>query len=63
MVATVLGSILYRFVLLLVLRLGFSPNDLQLISAIVLAILIMIPAFEHRFKIRRVLKNGVKTNG
>ncbi len=63
LVATVLGSILYRFVLLLVLRLGFSPNDLQLISAIVLAILIMIPAFEHRFKIRRVLKNGVKTNG
>ncbi len=63
LIATVLGSILYRFVLLLVLKLGFSPNDLQLISAIVLAILIMIPAFEHRFKVRRVLKNGVKRNG
>lgn len=63
LVATVLGSILYRFVLLIVLKLGFSPNDLQLISAIVLAILIMIPAFEHRFKVRQVLKNGVKTNG
>ena len=33
LVAVALGSIIYRFVLLLVLQLGFSTNDLNLISA------------------------------
>lgn len=63
LVAVILGSIIYRFVLLLVLKLGFSANDLQLISAIVLAIAIMVPSFESQLHIRRVLRNGVKTNG
>lgn len=62
LVATVFGSILYRFVLLLVLALGFSANDLQLLSAIILAIAIMVPTMEHKLRIRRVLRNGVQHN-
>ncbi|WP_179394889.1 ABC transporter permease [Lacticaseibacillus absianus] len=63
LVATVLGSVLYRFVLLIVLKLGFNPDDLKVISAVVLAVAIMVPQLEARLRIRRVLRNGVKTNG
>lgn len=58
LVATTLGSILYRFVILIVLTLGFDANDLNLISAIVLAIFMMIPVFESRFKIRHTFLKG-----
>ena len=43
LVAITLGSIIYRLILLAVLQLGFSTNDLNLISSIVLAICMMIP--------------------
>lgn len=62
LVAVILGSIVYRFVLLLVLALGFDADDLKVISAVVLAIAIMVPTIEHRLHIRRVLRNGVKVN-
>ncbi|WP_125705611.1 ABC transporter permease [Lacticaseibacillus daqingensis] len=63
LLATVIGSVLYRFVLLIVLKLGFDPDDLKIISAIVLAVAIMVPQIESRLRIKRVLRNGVKANG
>lgn len=61
LIATTLGSILYRFVILIVLTLGFNANDLNLISAIVLAIFMMVPAMESRFRLRHTfLKGGGK---
>jgi putative ABC transport system permease protein len=59
LVAVVLGSILYRFVLLVVLKLGFNANDLKVISSVVLALAIMVPQIDHRLRIRRTLQNGV----
>lgn len=38
-----LGSIIYRFVTAFVLYLGFSPEDLKLLSAIILALVMTIP--------------------
>lgn len=58
-VAVVMGSIIYRFIILIVLALGMDTNDLKLISAIILAIVIMVPTFEKKFKLRRTLRNGV----
>lgn len=63
LVAVVLGSILYRFVLLIVLALGFNANDLKMLSAIILALAIMIPQIDHRLRIKRTLSRGVKVNG
>lgn len=60
LVAVVIGSILYRLVLLLVLQLGFSTNDFKLISAIILAICLMLPLFQEKFNVRKLLKRGVK---
>lgn len=60
LIATTLGSILYRFVILIVLTLGFNANDLNLISAIVLAIFMMVPAMESRFRLRHTFLKGGK---
>lgn len=62
LVAVTLGSILYRFVLLLVLKLGFSANDLNLISAIILALCMMLPVFKNVLNFKHLVKRGLDTN-
>ncbi|MBZ5984621.1 ABC transporter permease [Leuconostoc gelidum subsp. gasicomitatum] len=59
LVAVIVGSILYRLVLLAVLSLGFSTNDLNLISAIVLAVAMMLPQLRKALKFDTVIKKGV----
>ena len=61
LIAVTCGSILYRFVLLIVLQLGFSTNDLNLISSIVLALCLMLPTFRTALHLDRFVKNSVKT--
>ena len=60
LVAVVVGSILYRFVLLIVLKLGFSTNDYKLLSAIILAFCLMLPLLQKKFHVNKVLKKGVE---
>lgn len=59
LIAVTLGSILYRFVLLIVLRLGFNTNDLKLFSSVVLALCMMVPVFRNVFNLKHVIKRGV----
>jgi len=59
LVAVIVGSILYRLVLLAVLSLGFSTNDLNLISAIELAVAMMLPQLRKALKFDTVIKKGV----
>lgn len=46
--AILLGAIVYRLILVLVLRLGFNANDFRLISALVLAIFLALPALKNK---------------
>jgi len=62
LVAVALGSIIYRFVLLLVLQLGFSTNDLNLISAIILAFSMMLPNLRSSLHLNGILRKGLGTN-
>ena len=62
LVAVALGSIIYRFVLLLVLQLGFSTNDLNLISAIILAFSMMLPNLRNALHLNDILRKGLRTN-
>ena len=62
LVAVTLGSIIYRFVLLLVLQLGFSTNDLNLISAIILAFSMMLPNLRSSLHLNGILRKGLSTN-
>ncbi|BBE25998.1 branched-chain amino acid ABC transporter permease protein [Latilactobacillus curvatus] len=43
LISIILGSVVYRLILLLVLQLGFNANDFKLFSAIILAIFIIAP--------------------
>ncbi|QNQ81322.1 ABC transporter permease [Lactobacillus sp. PV034] len=62
LIAITLGSIIYRLILLAVLQLGFSTNDLNLISSIVLAICMIIPQLESMFHIKRTFIRGGQSN-
>lgn len=55
LITVAIGSILYRFVLVLVLYIGFNADDLKLVSAIILGLALMVPKFGKRlnFKIRK----------
>lgn len=60
LVAVTLGSIIYRIILLAVLQLGFSANDIKLISSVVLAICMMIPQFEQQLNIKKPILKEVR---
>lgn len=49
LLAIVIGSILYQFLILGVIALGFQTNYLKLFSAVVLAICLMVPELKKRF--------------
>lgn len=44
LVAVVFGSIIYRFIIFFVLKLGMNPSDLKLFTALVAAILLALPS-------------------
>lgn len=59
LMAVSLGSIIYRLILLAVLQLGFSANDLNLISSIVLALAMMVPRLDSLLNVAHpILKGG-----
>lgn len=60
LVAVTLGSIIYRIILLVVLQLGFSANDLNLISSVVLAICMMLPQLEQQLNLKKPILKGVR---
>ena len=44
----VVGSVIYRFVIAIVLQMGLSTDDLKLLTAIVVAIALAVPYFLAR---------------
>lgn len=43
LISVILGSVLYRFIIVLVLSLGMNPSDLKLFTSIVAAVLLSLP--------------------
>ena len=62
LVTIVIGSVLYRFVLVIVLYLGFNANDLNLFSAVVRGIALTLPQLRKVLKLDSVLKKGVASH-
>lgn len=52
MLATVVGSIIYQLLILLVIRLGFDTTYLKFFSAVVLALCMLIPQFKKALHLR-----------
>ncbi|WP_127129558.1 ABC transporter permease [Georgenia sp. SYP-B2076] len=53
--AVVLGSVLYRVVIQLALIIGLDPNDMKLVSAVLVVVALVLPQWQvfRRFKARR----------
>lgn len=58
LLSIVLGAIIYRLILVFVLRLGLNPNDFKLISALVLAVFLAFPKVSAFFQERRQKANN-----
>ena len=51
LICVILGAIIYRLIILLVILLGLNPNDLKLISAILLAICLALPSLRNALQL------------
>lgn len=51
-IAVVLGSVIYRLVIQLALQIGFNPNDMKLISAVLVVIALLLPQWDVMRRIR-----------
>lgn len=56
LVSVVLGSVVYRFVIAIVLQLGMPPNDLKLFTSVLVVLALSMPLFKARFRSRKVAK-------
>lgn len=50
LISVVVGSVIYRLILLVVLQLGFSTNDFRLFSALILAGFLMVPQVKQHLR-------------
>jgi len=62
LITIVIGSILYRFVLVAVLYVGFNANDLNLFSAVILGLALLLPKLRGALNLSKVVKNGGSTH-
>ena len=62
LVTIIIGSILYRFVLVIVLAIGFSANDLNLFSAVILGLALISPQLRRSLHLEKVIKKGVASH-
>lgn len=49
LLAVVVGSLVYRIIIAVVLRLGLKTDDLKLLTAIIVAIALSVPVFRQKF--------------
>lgn len=58
LLTVILGSIIYRLLLLLVLEMNVAPQDLQLFSAILLAIALGFPSIQSKLRLPKLKRKG-----
>jgi len=61
LIAVVLGSVLYRFVIAFAFDLGMPPTDLKLVSAVIVAIALSMPVVKERIFSQRKRLNARDT--
>lgn len=59
LICVILGAIIYRFIIMFVLLVGLQPNDLKLISAIILAFCLALPSLRNRLNLNFFNKKEV----
>ncbi|MBQ7066392.1 MAG: ABC transporter permease [Lachnospiraceae bacterium] len=56
--SAVVGSVVYFVIRAIVLRLGMDPNDMKLLSAIIVALALCIPVAMNKWKLKRSYSEG-----
>lgn len=56
LISVVLGSVVYRFVIAIVLQLGMPPNDLKLFTSVLVVFALSLPLFKAKFHGRKVVE-------
>lgn len=59
----VLGAVIYRYLLTLAMGLGFPVNDLKILSAVILVIVICLPLIQTKYRTKRQLNHYLKQIG
>jgi len=59
----VLGAIIYRYLLTLAMGLGFPVNDLKILSAIILVIVICLPLLQNKYRTHQQLNRYLNQIG
>lgn len=62
LVGVACGSILYYFVLQIVIWLGIDPNMLKFFSALIVVFFLAIPYWEEKYVLKSIIKVGGKNN-
>lgn len=62
-IAVILGAIVYRVIIGFVLARGMSPNNLKLISAVIVTLAISYPLILEKYKLIRLKKEGAANAG
>ena len=60
--AVALGAVIYRVVIQLALMLGFDPNDMKLISAIIVVIALLVPQWRLGTRMRHLMGSKKPTS-
>ena len=60
LIALCLGSITYRLIIMLVLKLGMAANDLKLFTAITVALALALPTIKAKFNAKKQRKGGIQ---
>lgn len=63
LICLVVGSVLYRLIMVLVLEAGLNPNDFKLISATMLAIFLALPKIKEKYYIWQYSKKNARKGG
>jgi putative ABC transport system permease protein len=58
LVSIILGSLIYRMVISIVLEFGMNPNDLKLLTAIIIAFALALPLIKGKFSGQKKLNFG-----
>ena len=58
LIAAVVGSIVYFLIRAIVLQLGLDPNDMKLLSAIIVALALSVPVVWSRYQLKHAYSKG-----
>ena len=56
--SAVFGSVVYFLIRAIVLQLGMDPNDMKLLSAVIVAVALCVPVVWERYKLRSSYTKG-----